>query len=231
MKIRMTRLAALAAAGVLAAFSTAWAQNTPTPDDQVPAYTMTTPGTYLSVGDRIFLMDLAHINARDIGLSRVAYHQANSPAVSEFAKTILRSDRKIQDQIMSTYGNDVFMKNWDGAMSHKNRPVNEGWVGGDLKESDNDNYNNWSYLYGGDWQDIHALRDMSSSMVNSTYAQDIAIDEDMLLKKIDRRQDETTNTDIKSLLSTLRPEVEHHLYMARNWRMDTASMNKFFYEN
>lgn len=38
---------------------------------------MTTDANRMSVGDRIFLMDLVHANAREIELSRVAFHQSN----------------------------------------------------------------------------------------------------------------------------------------------------------
>jgi predicted outer membrane protein len=162
-------------------------------------------------------MDLVHANAREIELSRVAFHQANSPAVSSFARHMLEDHRTLQDQLISTYGGRIFMRDWPDTVSHNYTPEDEGWVGGD--QFGKFNYNNWAYLYGQDWQDHHMLENLNGSALDSMYVSMMATDHAMLLAEINRCDRDTSDDAIKTIISTVRPTVEMHLNHARDLKM------------
>jgi predicted outer membrane protein len=229
MNNRNTLWAAMGVVSMCALSVAAFAQTPDTPA-QTTTTTITTttivPETdHLSAGDRIFLMDLAHANAREIELSRVALHLADAPSVATYARHMLETHRDLQDQLMTTYGNRIFMRHWEGAVRN-----DDGMRDSDMMEHDQwlvnpvemtkGNYNNWSYLYQTDWADVHRLRDMNGVTFERTYIQDMAQDHAMLLKEINRRDTETDNPDVKAIIEKVRPIVERHLDWARNWSLD-----------
>jgi len=230
MKNRSTLYAAMAVVGafVVSAGAQAQDQNTTTTTTVTQSTTAMPENDHLSVGDRIFLMDLVHANAKEIELSRVAYHQANSPAISEYARHMLLDHRALQDQLVSTYGGRIFMRNWEGVVSQSSNPEPEDWLGGPA-EGTKPNYNNWSYLFPDDWAQVHQLKNLDGRALDEMYVQDMAADHAMLLDEINRRDAVTDNSDIKALISSVRPTVEHHLDRARTWKFDYNGMNKFFY--
>lgn len=223
----------MAVAGVLVLGASAMAQdqnNNTTTTTVVTTNTLVTmpENDHLSAGDRIFLMDLVHANAREIELSRVAYHQANSPAISEYARHMLEDHRALQDQLMSSYGGRIFMKNWPDTVSNSYAPEDENWIGGD--EFGKFNYNNWAYLFNNDWQDRHHLMSLEGPAFDSDYIQMMAADHAKLLEEIDRHAQTTSDDAIKTIINNCRPIVWRHLDHARDLRMRYA-FGRAFSEN
>ncbi len=206
---------AVVGASLIAAVATA--QQTPAPTQMVD---MTTDGSHMSVGDRIFLMDLVHANAREIELSRVALHQSNSPGVARFARHMLMEHRTLQDQLMTSYGERTFLKNWQGAVSQSYIGMTDSWGGMD---TDKPSYNNWAFLYSEDWAQVRQLRDQNGTSLERMYVNWMTTDHAKLLEEMNRRSAETDNSDIKALIASARPVVEDHLRRSRDWKFDLGS--------
>jgi predicted outer membrane protein len=223
MKNRLALFAAVAVMGASVSNALALDQNTTT---TTTTTMMVMPADdHLSVSDRIFLMDLAHANAREIELSRVAFHQGESQGVVYYARHMLRDHRQLQDQIMSTYGNRPFMMNWEGVVSRSTTPVGDNWIGGSWDDSmdngkDRPSYNNWNFIYPDDWSAIHELRNSNGKTLDRMYLSEMAVDHAKLLDEINRESETTNNPDIKALIANIQPIVEHHLHLARDWKLD-----------
>lgn len=221
---------AVVGALMVSASTLAQNQNTTTTTTTVTTQgtVMTSESDHLSVGDRIFLMDLVHANAREAELSRVAFHQSNSPAVSDFAHHMLMEHRELQDQLMVTYGERTFLKDWRGAVSDSNMPIADSWGEGGAGMNKR-NYNNWAYLYSEDWAQVHQLKTQNGTSLERMYVGWMAADHAKLLMEINRRDQETENPEIKALIATIRPIVERHLHRARDWSFSYSGNMDFNY--
>ena len=129
---------------------------------------------------------------------------------------MLEDHRALQDQLISSYGGRIFMRNWPDTVSHKYEAEDENWVGDD--QYGKFNYNNWAYLYGDDWQDHHLLENEDGVTLDRMYVSMMASDHAKLLAEINRCDMDTSNDAIKTIISNVRPQVERHLGHARDLR-------------
>lgn len=249
MKNRKLFFAACAAVGAVAMCGSAFAQDTTT-----TTTTVTTQGTVaipevnwanrISVGDEIFIMDLVHANAREIILSRIAEHMADSHGVAAFAHHMVVDHEALQDQLLSTYGSQPWMHNWQMSYGRRMDPGNTYKRQGEEAEDNaapmnhdmdhdqdrdrdwgrgwaNWDWNradvNWRYIFPTDWNDIHKLSTLNGYAFDNEYVNMMAIDHANLIDKINMHNRETRNTAVQSLISNVGPQVQSHLEEARNF--------------
>jgi predicted outer membrane protein len=250
MKHRNTMCLALGAVMALAINAGAFAQTTEqsqttttttTPNGTSQQTTTTTTTTalqsidlshHLSVGDKIFLMDLVHTNALEIELSKKAYHMAWSKGVSDYAKMMIDDHEALQNQLMSNYGNAPWMIDWQHSL--RQNPVREdvgmSWYNqngsasysttnylstGNNTANNGSNYDNWMYLDASDWDKVHYLDGQSGFTFDKVYVEDMVQGHHALQEEIWRETQTTTNTDMQSLLTNVAPTVQHHIEQGR----------------
>lgn len=223
MKNRMF-YAAVAAVGAFALSAGAFAQdnNLPAPNPNVvnQADNMALPNM-LSVGDQIFIMTLVNANAKEIEESRVAERMAASKGVSNFARRMINAHEDLQRQLISTYGGFAWMHHWETTVGYAPHAGEVGMSYYEHQEnfgsntSGSNNWSNWDYIYPSDWNQIHRLDNMNGYALDNEYIMDMAQDHATLLDAIAARQDITHDSSIQSLISSIRPVVQHHLDEAR----------------
>lgn len=238
MKNRKMLSAAFAVVGAVAMCAGAFAQTTTTTTTTTNSNgtvvqstnTYTTDTNRIGVNDMIFLQDLMHANAEEIALSRVALHQASSVGVSDFAQMMINDHEALQNQLMNTYGSAPWMTGWRDEMRHRSSMINS--VGMDYynnngawtyhrhdndmnNSSDTTGWQNWMILDASDWEKVRALKSLNGYEFDRQYIQMMVRDHDMLLHKIWRENDMTTNSDLKSLTGTVQGTVTNHLEEAR----------------
>ncbi|HEY3779913.1 MAG TPA: DUF4142 domain-containing protein [Fimbriimonadaceae bacterium] len=228
-------MAAMAAVGAIMLSTSAMAQDqtttttTTTTTNGLSVVPMVDWSTRISVGDEIFLMDLAHANAREIILSRYAEHNADSHGVAEFAHHMVVSHEALQSQLLSTYGNMSWMHNWqqsygrrmgDKVENYSAQSDNDGdkaWGRGGWGDYDwNRADNNWNYIFPSDWNDLHTLRGLNGYAFDQQYVDMMAADHAMVLDKLNMHARETKNTDIQTMITNIQPKVQNHLEDARS---------------
>jgi predicted outer membrane protein len=123
MKNRKMYHAAIAAVGAMMMCAGAYAQTTSTTTTTTTqngststTVVSTDPGSRLSVGDQILIMNLIEANAKEIELSRLALHQAWSKGVSDYAQMMINDHTALQNQLMNSYGNQPWMYNWQNTL-------------------------------------------------------------------------------------------------------------------
>ena len=174
-----------------------------------------TEGSRLSVGDEIFLMDLIHANALEVELSRIARRQAASTGVSDFANTMIHAHSDLQNQLFTSYGNRSWIASWvrtnptptDRDMGYMNStntspPASGAW-------------NNWMFLDPSDWETIRHLDGLSGEGFDREYIQMMVRDHHKIKAEMWKEQNDTLNSDIKTLITATLPTVSSHLEMAR----------------
>lgn len=240
-------LAAMTAVGAIMLSGSALAQDqsTTTTTTTVTQGTTMVPtvnwGNRISVGDEIFLMDVVHANAREIILSRIAEHNADSHGVAEFAHHMLEAHLAMQNQLLGTYGSMAWMHNWQTSLGRRMGDHVENYdaqasgtmnnnMDNDMGKQNDDDWNhggwggnwnkadtNWHHIYPSDWNDIHTLQGLTGYAFDKQYIDFMANDHAMLLDKLNMHARETRNTDIQALITSAQPTVQGHLEEARTF--------------
>lgn len=209
--------AAIAAVGAMVMCGNALAQT-----DQTT--TNMTSTNHMGVNDQIMLMQVGHANVLEWAMGMMAARKAATRAVSEYGMMMAEDHSKAQDMISSTYGSQPWYSDWQTDMKKRwNLPYPERWYGqemGDSKTMGMLNRDSWMWLDASDWDKIHELEGLNGLPFDKAYIRMQVMMHSDLLRKLQRSNDLSTNSDFKSWEGNVISTVQSHLDRARGISFD-----------